>query len=352
MQHISTFTKLKSKKAIVFFSAGLGDAVLLIPLVKHLKQRGFLVTGFFNSLHPCHEIFTDINLLDKIIIRKSKFSQILFSIFNLSKYDKAFVNYFASNGSNLNLASSLAKQVVTNKIQNILFQSKLNYVAPIPNIHDSQQNVNLLQDGSQVSLQDFHINFSTKKNEALPYPFIAVQISAGNNKITYKNWPINYWIEFLRLILEQYPDKKIVLLGDANEVDLSSKITSALNTNITSFIGRTSITEAMNIIGQSEFFIGLDGGLMHLAVALKKPTFTIWGPSSITLYGYEKFTDRHKCVSLHVTCNPCNAWINPNQTKTKNPETCPDHACLQQLLPQQVFNQLTQYVNLLPTNAH
>jgi ADP-heptose:LPS heptosyltransferase len=92
--------------------------------------------------------------------------------------------------------------------------------------------------------------------------------------------------------------------------------------------------------------------LFLLAMALKKPTFTIWGPSSITLYGYEKFSSLHKCVSLNLACNPCSAWINANHTKAESPETCPDHACMQQLLPENVFNQLTQYVNLLPAHAH
>jgi ADP-heptose:LPS heptosyltransferase len=234
LQHISTFTKLKQKKAIVFFSAGLGDAVLLIPLVKHLKQQGFLVSGFFNSPHPCEDIFRDVNLLDKIIVKKSKFNQLLFSVTNLSKYDKAFVNYFASSGSNLLLAGLLSTKVVTNKKQNLLLQSKIKYIEPIKSIHDGQQNLNLLQGNSQVFLQDFYIDFQTQ-TDALPYPYITVQISAGNNKITYKNWPVNYWIDFLQLILKQYPDKKIVLLGDENEVNLSSKITSALNTNVISF---------------------------------------------------------------------------------------------------------------------
>ena len=342
---------MKQKKAIVFFSAGLGDAVLLIPLVKHLKQQGFLVSGFFNSPYSCEEIFSKINLLDEIITKKSKFSQLLFSIANFLKYDKAFVNYFASNRSKLLLASLLSKDVTTNKKQNSFLKSKIKFIEPIKTIHDSQQNLNLLQDNSQVSLSDFYIDFLSKKNEALPQPFITVQISAGNNKITYKNWPVNYWIEFLQLILKQYPDKKIILLGDENEVNLSAKIIAELNTKVTSFIGKTNISEAMNIINLSEFFIGLDGGLMHLAVALKKPTFTIWGPSSITLYGYEKFSNLHKCVSLNLACNPCSAWINVNHTKAKSPETCPDHACLQHLLPQYVFTQLTQYVNLLPAHA-
>jgi len=341
---------LKQKRAIVFFSAGLGDAVLLIPLVKQLKKQGFLVTGFFNSLHPCEQIFNGANLLDEIIVRKSKLQQLLFSIASLHKYQKAFVNYFASNRRNLLLASLLAKEIITNKKTGST-ASKIKYIEPLKDIHDSQQNLNLLQEHVQVSLPDFYIDFPSKKDEILSASFIAVQISAGNNKISYKNWPVNYWIDLLNSIVQQCPEKKIVLLGDENEIGLSAKIMAEVSNNVSSMIGKTSVSEVMNIISQSEFFIGLDGGLMHLAVALKKTTFTIWGASSVTLYGYEKFGPLHKCVSLHLSCNPCNAWINPNHTKTTSPETCPDYACLRRLMPQDVFNQFMQYVNLLPAHA-
>lgn len=344
---------MKQKKAIVFISAGLGDAVLLIPLIKQLKRKGFLVTGFFNSLQPCEEIFTDINLLDELIILKSKFRQIAFTALNLLTYDKAFVNYFAANRSNLLVASFLAKEIITNKKENALLHlSKLKFVEPVKNIHDAQQNLNLLQDNAQVSLQDFYVQIPSKKNELLPASFIVVQISAGNNKITYKNWPVNYWIDFLQLVLKNYPEKKIVLLGDKNEAELAEQITDRFNDNIVSYIGKTNITEAMHIINSAQFFIGLDGGLMHIAVALKKPTFTIWGPSSMILYGYEQFSHMHKCVSLNLDCNPCSAWINANHSKALSPETCPDHACLQQLMPQMVFNKYTDYVNLFPAYAN
>jgi len=347
---------LKQKKAIVFFSAGLGDAVLLIPLVKQLKKQGFWVAGFFNSAHPCEDIFAEINLLDEIISKKNKPQKFFFLFFNCLKYNKAFINYFASNRKNLLWASFLAKELFVNKKINsflwTLLKFKINYIEPIKNIHDGQQNLNLLQSNTTVSLQDFHINFPTNKINTLPYPFIAVQISTGNNKFIYKNWPVNYWIDFLKLVLKQYPEKKIVLLGDENEVNISAKIIQELNNSVISLIGKTSVLEAMNVLHESEFFIGLDGGLMHLAAALKKPTFTIWGPSSISLYGYEKFSPLHKCVSLNLTCNPCSAWINANHTKAQSPETCPDHACIQQLMPQDAFNQFIQYVNLLPAHAN
>jgi ADP-heptose:LPS heptosyltransferase len=343
---------LKQKKAILFFSAGIGDAVLLIPLVKKLKSKGFWVTGFFNSKHPCEDIFKDINLLDELIVCKSKSGQFIHSFKQFLKYDSAYINYFATNRNNLLTAAISSKQVFINrKVDSMLFRLfsfKIKYVEPVKNIHDAQQNLNLLDYNTKVSLPDFYINYTSTKNGALPYPFIAVQISASNNKQTYKNWDINYWISFLTMLLEQYPERKIVLLGDKNEVDIAAKITDSLGSKVNSLAGKTTIKEAMHILNQSELFIGLDGGLMHLAVALGKPTFSIWGPSSVTLYGYEKFSPVHKCVSLNLPCSPCSAWINANHTKATNPELCPDHACTQQLMPQDIFTQFKEYLNLLP----
>jgi heptosyltransferase-2 len=199
-----------------------------------------------------------------------------------------------------------------------------------------------------VSLSDFFIDFITKKEPELPSSFIALQLSAGNNRITYKNWPVRYWIEFLHAFRKEFPEKNIVLLGDNNETGLAAEITRELKNNIMSFAGKTNIAQAMNILSQCNFFIGLDGGLMHLAVALQKPTFTIWGPSSETLYGYQQFDPKqHQCVRLKLSCYPCSAWIEANHTKAASPETCPDHACMQQFNPQEVFARFKKYVHSL-----
>ena len=338
----------------MFFSAGLGDAVLLIPLVKHLKKKNFQVTGLFNSIHPCDEIFKNTTLLDEIIVCKNKVHQLICSFKRLLVYNKAFINFFSATRINLITAIICSENISINRnIHSLffkLFSNKIKYIHPIDNIQDAEQNMALF-DSHKIFLYDFFIDLKSKRIENIPASFIAVQISAGNNKNTYKNWPVKHWVAFFKLLLEEYPKKKLVLLGDKNAVGLVAEIKKEVGLNINSLVGKTNITDVINIINQSDFFIGLDGGLMHIAVALKKPTFTVWGSSSIILYGYEKFSSLHKCVSQNLSCSPCSAWINANYTKTTGPQYCPDHICLKQLMPQQVFNQFVIYLNSLPQYA-
>jgi hypothetical protein len=76
------------KKALVFFSAGVGDAILLVPLVNELKKQGYLVTGLFTSHFGCESIFENTQLFDDVKIKKNKLLFILFSILNFNQMKK------------------------------------------------------------------------------------------------------------------------------------------------------------------------------------------------------------------------------------------------------------------------
>jgi ADP-heptose:LPS heptosyltransferase len=86
---------------------------------------------------------------------------------------------------------------------------------------------------------------------------------------------------------------------------------------------------------------------MHLAAALQKPTFTIWGASNVNLYSYTCFNSQKHHVVFHdsLKCRPCSAWINPNQSRVKQPMDCPDFICLNELSVNQVFQKLNVFLN-------
>jgi len=344
---------LKQKKAIIFFSAGLGDALLLIPLVKRLKEKDYLVSGFFNSAMPCREMMEHTGLLDEIIDAQNKTRQALFSLKKMGRYELAVLNFFATNKKNLLTASLLAGEIVSNRELNGIKnpEVKINFIAPIKNVHDAEQNL-LLVGEAGFKLADLQVTALERPSFDLPAKYTALQISSGNPGIFYKNWPVDHWMEFLALALVHEANRKFVLLGNESDIPLAQKLKQEFGAAVISLAGQTSIKQVMQVLSHAKMFVGLDGGLMHLAVAFGKPTFTIWGPSSEQLYGYEQFDPKmHKCVRMNLTCHPCNAWIEPNTSKTSAPELCPDHACLKQLGSKEVFDQFSEYLKSLPAHV-
>lgn len=344
--------KKNKKTAAVFLSAGLGDALLLVPLVKKLKSDGYLVTAIVTSAYDCESLFEKSGLFEKQVILRSKTYQSFYALRNRKSFDLALVNYFAASKANLLLAGAIGKRVYCNNTANksALLGKNITFKQTIPAIHDAEQNLLLYDEKfipGQLKTSDFLISAENVKNEG----HIAIQVSAGNNKAPYKTWPAKSWIAFIEKLLDTYSKLNIVLLGDKNEVAFEDEL-QLKNERLTSLIGKTSIAQAMEVIAASSLFVGLDGGLMHMAVALGKPTFTIWGGSDPVLYGYDKMDPaKHRSIRKAMNCAPCNSWIAPNTSKTTDPVKCPDFACLAGLNTETVFKEFRTFYESLNTHA-
>ncbi|MBK6986317.1 MAG: hypothetical protein IPH32_16975 [Bacteroidetes bacterium] len=153
------------KKALVFFSAGVGDAILLVPLVNDLKKQGYFVTGLFTSSFGCESIFENTQLFDDVKIKKNKLLFVLFSILNFRKYDAVFLNHFSFSKSNLTLAAFLGKDVYTNYKEFTSSQSSpaIHFIDPKPNTHDALQNVFLINSSATLSDLNFNLNYTSQK---------------------------------------------------------------------------------------------------------------------------------------------------------------------------------------------
>ncbi|MES2565229.1 MAG: glycosyltransferase family 9 protein [Bacteroidota bacterium] len=342
---------MANKKALIFFSAGVGDAVLLVPLVNELKKQNYRVTGLFTSPYHCESIFQNTDLFDSIEIRKNKFALFLYSILNIKSYNKVFLNHFSFSRSSISIATLLGKSVLTNYLSASVLPSSVKVVKPMPDTHDALQNVYLYDSTFDLSRLDFNINYRhLEKNKFnLPETYCVVQVSAANNKAPYKNWPLTNWLQLFKHLQIILPGTQLVVLGDHNETVLNDQLNNA---SIISLIGKTNLSDVMDILSNSQFYIGLDSGLMHMAVALDKPTFTIWGASNPVLYGYEWMGKKHKLVSLNLSCAPCNAWINPNTKRVTNPLSCPDFKCIKELPVEKVKDELNNFLKSLELFQH
>ena len=343
-------------KYAVFIPAGLGDAVLMVPLVKKLRQSGE-VTGFFDSAFQCQELFENNNLFQEIVVLDRNTDYVRSYMKYKNNFDVSFLNYFSATRKNLLLASSLSRETRSHRRPGFLPERKnsgITFIETIKGIHNAEQNLNLLDSSdssTHLNVQDFTIQYSKKLSlndelELPPGPYFSIQISAANNTQQYKNWPISYWIELIELLSKKYASYNFVLIGDENETSLANQIFDRRINRVHSLVGRTSILEMASLIRNSELFVGLDGGPMHIAVSQETPTFTIWGASNYNLYGYQNIDgERNQIIYKELSCHPCNAWIAPNTSRVMDPAECPDFACIRSLKPSEVFTQLTTFAN-------
>lgn len=343
-------------KYAVFISSGLGDAVLMVPLIKKLKGKG-TVTGLFDSAFQCQELFYNSDLFDEIILLNKNTDYVKTLLKYKNAFDISYLNYFSATRKNLILAASLSKETRTNKLPNILpgvKKSDIKFIQPEKGIHDGVQNLRLHNsNNSHINLneQDFLINYlqETSLAESLNIPdtpFVSVQISSANNQQQYKNWPITYWSKLLELLSNQYQHIHFILIGDTNESYLADQILESKIERVHSSVGLTSISELTSIIRKSSLFIGLDGGPMHIAVSQGTPTFTIWGGSDYNLYGYQDINEQnHQIACQEISCHPCNSWIAPNTSRVMDPQECPDFACIRTMKPESIFSQLSPFAN-------
>ncbi|PCH94901.1 MAG: hypothetical protein COB85_05110 [Bacteroidetes bacterium] len=351
-------------KYAVFVSSGLGDAVLMVPLIKKLKEDGTVV-GFFDSTFQCQELFKNNNLFHEIVVLERNADYVRSYMKYKNKFDVSFLNYFSATRKNLLLATSLSRETRANRRPGFLPELKSSGVTLIETkkgIHNAEQNLNLLgssDSSTRLNVQNFSIEYSQKPslNDELELPpgaYFSIQISAANNIKQHKNWPINYWIELLKLLSNKYESYNFILIGEENETLLADQILDNKINRVRSFVGRTSILEMASIIRNSELFIGLDGGPMHIAVSQGTPTFTIWGASDYNLYGYQNIdVKRNQIIYKEISCHPCNSWIDPNTSRVMDPADCPDFACIRSLKPEEVFSKLTTFANqILRANAH
>jgi len=107
-------------------------------------------------------------------------------------------------------------------------------------------------------------------------------ICVQNASWTSKQWPIEYWQEFLR-ILEKKDLKFLFPSGSQAELDRATEICSVSQKAFALEI--LSLDEIAFLIDNSEFAICSDTGLAHLSAVVDTPSLTLYGPTDISLIG-------------------------------------------------------------------
>ncbi|QEK12883.1 DUF4214 domain-containing protein [Crassaminicella thermophila] len=136
--------------------------------------------------------------------------------------------------------------------------------------------------------------------EKIPGDYVVVNDSPGCRLEELKRWTKDGWNKLIKWLHMQ----------GIIPVQLGLVTDSLIHPTVMDLRGKTSLRQAAAYLKLSKCYIGIEGGLFHLAKAVGTPAVVIFNTTSETCFAYP---DTH--VVTKKLCNPC--WLNESWLKAK-----------------------------------
>ena len=138
-----------------------------------------------------------------------------------------------------------------------------------------------------------------------------------------KHWTDEGWAQFADVIVSEHHALP-VFLGSSADTESISHIRSLMKHNALDAAGKTTLKQASALIEKSSLTIGVDTGLLHISLALGRPTVGIFGPTR-----WQHLTSHGNLVvvSKRLACAPC----------MRHP-TCKHFDCMREITAEDVLS--------------
>lgn len=119
-----------------------------------------------------------------------------------------------------------------------------------------------------------------------------------------KRWPAEKFADLANQLCRK-TGGTILLFGSAADQETATDILSAVaqSQRLIDLTGRTTLIEAMALIGECDAFVTNDSGLMHVAAARHTPMVAIFGSTDHVATG--PYSDNATIIRKPLPCSPC-----------------------------------------------
>lgn len=136
-----------------------------------------------------------------------------------------------------------------------------------------------------------------------------------------KHWTPEGWSGVADLLGEKYGARPLIL-GSKADVALAQTISDGARVKPVISAGQTTLKQAGALMERSVAVIGVDTGLLHMAVALDRPAIGLFGASAWRCFQKK---DNFVWVAKDFPCSPC-----------RRHPTCKDTDCMRAITPADV----------------
>ena len=282
-----------AKRVLIINVTRIGDTLLATPAIRAIAR--FFPNATLTVLgHPKRvEVLENIACIHRVggIDKRGALLRGWRDVWSGAEYDWAFV--WRNDAALVRYACRKARHVVAHRQQDEHLNAKL--FAAVERIEDNKihavawalslpQAVGIPADGYQLDYcvtdaeaisarQRLHADFPNTTG-----PFISMQVASFATK-SYRDWPIDNFIELATRIANEYRDARFILYGAAGDRERIAKFTAALGSKARSYAGEFGLRETVAMMACTDLYIGVDTGPAHLFGALHKPMVVLYHPS-------------------------------------------------------------------------
>ena len=149
-------------------------------------------------------------------------------------------------------------------------------------------------------------------------------------------WGISKFIETAKRLADM--NIGLVILGGKSEVDDSAELEKAIGSEkLLNFVGKTTLYETALIISNLNLFISSDTGLMHIAYGVGTPTVSLFGAGIEPKWGPKG--DKNIVLNKKLSCSPCTKF-------GYTPECKINVACLRDISVEEVISSAAKLLNI------
>jgi lipopolysaccharide heptosyltransferase II len=352
------------KKILVIDFGGIGDVLLTTPALSALRQGclGAHIAVLIRA-NGSQEVLKGSSDIDEIIVTNSildiSFRKTLKLVWELRKRDFDLVICFKgavplSVDREEALFSSLSGApyrlgynfVSDSRKRRINYNSLYNINPPLKSRrHAAEYNLELLHamgiNGKvgnlqiQISDKDEDYSIAFMRRHGVFKGNVIIGIHPGSGEQTWKRWGKEKFAELADKLIEKYAAKVIFFYGP-NEIELIDEI-SCLIKRKPIVASNLTIKQTSAIIEKCDIFVSGDTGLMHMAVAMRKPrVIAIFGPTNplwTAPYGKD-----HILIRKDLPCSPCYLNLLEPGQQIK----CETLECLKSISIQEVLQKVDQ----------
>lgn len=143
-----------------------------------------------------------------------------------------------------------------------------------------------------------------------------------------KRWPPARFALLADMILERMGKRPLLVTGPGEEAIVSEVLARSKSGEHLRALPAMKIRELASILHHCEAVVANDGGIMHLSVALGRPTVGVFGPTEPDIWFPYEGEGPFAVATLPVSCAPCHK------------HECDDPKCLNRLEPGFVYEKL------------